>query len=74
MVVDKIMCAQRATSAPSRETGIIAAIQMCSTNNKIANRELCGRLIAEASRNGAQLVCLPECCSFIGKNSVETIG
>ncbi|CAM9154440.1 unnamed protein product, partial [Ectocarpus fasciculatus] len=47
---------------------------MCSTHNKARNRDLCARLIAEATGNGAQLVCLPECCAFMGKTAVETLG
>jgi uncharacterized HAD superfamily protein len=52
----------------------IAAIQMCSTHSKADNRAAYTRLIEEACKNGACLICLPEGCVFIGSSSVETIG
>lgn len=44
----------------------IAAVQMCSVSDKFTNLMTCERLVKTASENGARLVCLPECCLFIG--------
>jgi deaminated glutathione amidase len=44
----------------------LAAIQMCSTSDKERNLEICQKLVRKAASEGAKLVCLPECCLFIG--------
>ena len=44
----------------------IAAIQMRSSSEKVQNIQTCIRLVNQAAADGAQLVCLPECCLYIG--------
>lgn len=44
---------------------------MCSRNDKDVNFEESARLVAEAARQGCQLVALPECFSFIGARPGE---
>jgi hypothetical protein len=50
----------------------IAAVQMCSVSDKFTNLMTCERLVKTASENGARLVCLPECCLFIGGGLYST--
>lgn len=50
-----------------------AAIQMTSTRDVKANLREAGRLVAEAARQGAQLVVLPENFSFLGATDAERV-
>src|SRR5688572_20269933 len=45
----------------------VAAVQMCSTDDLAANLATCRALTAQAATEGAQLVVLPECFSFLGR-------
>jgi predicted amidohydrolase len=45
----------------------IAAIQLCSIENKEENLATCKDLMEQAVRDGAKLIALPENFSFIGK-------
>ena len=45
---------------------MLAAVQMTSTNDKIANLQTTIHLVERAAKNGAIFVSLPECSSFIG--------
>lgn len=47
-------------------TKILAAIQMTSTNHKQSNLQKTIRLVELAATNGAVLIALPECSSYIG--------
>jgi hypothetical protein len=53
----------------------VAAIQMCAVNNKLTNLQTIARLVrrAVAEGPGAELVCLPECCTFMGLNGDQTV-
>uniref|UniRef100_A0A7S0XC39 CN hydrolase domain-containing protein n=1 Tax=Chromulina nebulosa TaxID=96789 RepID=A0A7S0XC39_9STRA len=52
----------------------IAAIQMCSTNNKEINFQSIERLISRAvAEGGAQFICLPECSIFMGEKSSDIL-
>jgi predicted amidohydrolase len=55
----------------------VAVIQMCSVSNKVENLLTTHRLMVEAVTNSQQpaveLVCLPECCAFMGTTRSETI-
>ena len=44
----------------------IATIQMCSISDKFTNLMKCESQVKTAAENGARLVCLPECCLYIG--------
>lgn len=59
----------------TRETLSVAAVQMCSVNNKLTNLRATERLIAQAVRENSQLslVCLPECCVFMGESGPQTV-
>jgi len=50
-----------------------AAVQMTSTRDVEANLREAGRLVAEAARQGAQLVVLPENFSFLGATDAERV-
>jgi nitrilase len=50
-----------------------AAVQMTSTRDVAANLREAGRLVAEAARQGAQLVVLPENFSFLGATDAERV-
>jgi deaminated glutathione amidase len=50
-----------------------AAVQMTSTRDVQANLRDAGRLVAEAARQGAQLVVLPENFSFLGATDAERL-
>ncbi|MDB4961768.1 MAG: Nitrilase/cyanide hydratase and apolipoprotein N-acyltransferase [Myxococcales bacterium] len=45
----------------------MGAVQMRSTDDVAANLEVCRTLTAQAAADGAQLVVLPECFSFLGR-------
>lgn len=45
----------------------VAAVQMCSTDDLTANLARCAELTTSAAAEGAQLVALPECFSFLGR-------
>ena len=49
----------------------VAAIQMTSTRDVPANLREAGRLVAEAARQGAKLVVLPENFSFLGATDAD---
>ncbi len=57
----------------SSDIAVIAAVQMRSTDNKAKNIAVCEKMIIKASQDGAKLVCLPECCWFIGKSREDTL-
>jgi nitrilase len=50
-----------------------AAVQMTSTRDVAANLREAGRLVAEAARQGAQLVVLPENFSFLGATDADRV-
>ena len=51
----------------------IAAIQMCSTNNIAYNINNTILLVNHAISQGALLVCLPECCSYMGLRATDVL-
>jgi predicted amidohydrolase len=51
----------------------VAAVQMTSTRDVQANLREAGRLVAEAARQGAKLVVLPENFSFLGATDAERV-
>jgi predicted amidohydrolase len=51
----------------------VAAVQMRSTHDLQANLARCRELTGEAASNGAQLVVLPECFSFLGRREGEKL-
>src|SRR5688572_21542740 len=50
-----------------------AAVQMTSTRDVAANLREAGRLVAEAARQGAKLVVLPENFSFLGATDADRV-
>jgi predicted amidohydrolase len=53
---------------------IMAAIQICSSNDKVANLVKITKLVGEAARIGkATFISLPEACCFIGTNAEDTL-
>jgi predicted amidohydrolase len=71
------------STAAAPPAAVVSLIQMNASSNKERNFETCARLISQvvASNSAAtsssltktQLICLPECFSFIGENSFESI-
>ena len=51
----------------------VAAIQMSSTNNVDENLQTASQLIAEASRNGAKLIVLPEMFAIMGFTATDSV-
>jgi nitrilase len=51
----------------------VAAIQMTSTRDVQANLREAGRLVAEAAKQGAKLVVLPENFSFLGATDADRV-
>lgn len=52
----------------------VAAVQLCSTDDLAANLARCRELTALAAADGAQLVVLPECFSFLGRREGDKLG
>lgn len=59
----------------TRDTLSVAAVQMCSVNNKLVNLRAIERLVGQAVRErpGLGMVCLPECCVFMGESGEQTV-
>jgi len=51
----------------------VGAVQLCSSNDLTANLARCRELTAQAAADGAQLVVLPECFSFLGRAEGEKL-
>jgi predicted amidohydrolase len=51
----------------------VGAVQLCSSNDLAANLARCRELTAQAAADGAQLVVLPECFSFLGRGEGEKL-
>jgi deaminated glutathione amidase len=51
----------------------VGAVQLCSTNDQPANLARCRELTARAAAEGAQLVVLPECFSFLGRSEGDKL-
>jgi deaminated glutathione amidase len=51
----------------------VGAVQLCSSNDLAANLARCRELTAQAAAEGAQLVVLPECFSFLGRRDGEKL-
>ncbi|MEZ4402714.1 MAG: carbon-nitrogen hydrolase family protein [Kofleriaceae bacterium] len=45
---------------------LVAAVQMCSTDDLVRNLATCRALAARAAAAGAQIIVLPECFAFLG--------
>ena len=56
-----------------RSLPLIAVVQMCSTNDKHKNLMKMKLYAEDASRNGAELVCFPECCVYMGVSPADTV-
>ena len=50
-----------------------AAIQLCSGADLAANLATCKRLVGQAADDGAKLVVLPECFSFLGRGEGDKL-
>jgi predicted amidohydrolase len=51
----------------------VGAVQVCSTHDLGANLARCSELTAQAAAEGAQLVVLPECFSFLGRSERDKL-
>src|SRR5262245_27228916 len=51
----------------------VGAVQMCSSDDLQANLATCRRLVEQAVAEGAQLVALPECFSFLGRKEGDKL-
>jgi predicted amidohydrolase len=51
----------------------VGAVQLQSTDDVSANLASCGELVARAASEGAQLVVLPECFSFLGRREGDKL-
>lgn len=73
--VSKISVEPMTNEAIDSNKLVVAAIQMCSTNNKLANLQCTYRLVKQAvhQRQDVQFICLPECSCFIGNNAEELL-
>ena len=67
--------ARRSGSGSARGRGAMkaAAVQMTSTRDVHANLREAGRWVADAARQGAQLVVLPENFSFLGATDADRV-
>ncbi len=62
-----------AATARGRGAMKVAAVQMTSTRDVAANLREAGRLVADAARQGAKLVVLPENFSFLGATDADRV-
>lgn len=51
----------------------VGAVQICSTADLDANLAKCRELVARAAADGARLVVLPECFSFLGRAEADKL-
>jgi predicted amidohydrolase len=51
----------------------VGAVQLCSSHDLTANLARCRELTAQAVADGAQLVVLPECFSFLGRREGDKL-
>src|SRR5690242_6223604 len=51
----------------------VGAIQMRAVGDRTANLATCATLTGQAAREGAQLVVLPECFSFLGRGEGDKL-
>jgi predicted amidohydrolase len=52
----------------------VAAVQLCSSYDLTANLARCRELTGQAASEGARLVVLPECFSFLGRSEGDKLG
>ena len=60
-------------SSAAGATVKIAVSQMTSTSDAEANFAACARLARAAADAGAALLCLPECCTFLGERDTDAL-
>ncbi len=51
----------------------VGAVQMCSSDDLAANLATCRALVGQAAAEGARLVVLPECFSFLGRKEGDKL-
>lgn len=63
------------SSSPfSKANPVIAAIQLCASNNKAENLAKIGKIVSDAATIGkATFISLPEACCFIGASAEDTL-
>lgn len=63
------------SSKCAANTLVVAAIQMCSVADKQKNLQTIRWLVDRCKTKSpqVQLICLPECCIFVGQNSTQTL-
>jgi predicted amidohydrolase len=66
--------APRTMASASGSTVKVAVSQMTSTSDVEANFAACVRLARSAADAGAALLCLPECCTFLGERDTDALG
>ncbi|ESQ38712.1 hypothetical protein EUTSA_v10028848mg [Eutrema salsugineum] len=59
--------------ATAKTTVRVAAAQMTSVNDLMANFATCSRLVQEAASAGAKLICFPENFSYMGEKSGDSV-
>ncbi|CAF2043363.1 unnamed protein product [Brassica rapa] len=59
--------------ATVKKTVRVAAAQMTSVNDLMANFNTCSRLVQEAASAGAKLICFPENFSYMGEKSGDSV-
>jgi predicted amidohydrolase len=65
--------AAAAAAPPPRPKPKLAVAQMTSTSDAAANFAACERLARAAAGAGAALLCLPECCTFLGERDTDAL-
>lgn len=53
---------------------LVGVVQMCSHNNPMQNCLKARSFIEKCCKEGAQLVCLPECFAFMGSSNKSETG
>ena len=70
----RVRTAPRAMASAAAGVAKLAVAQMTSTADTEANFAACARLARAAADAGASLLCLPECCTFMGERDTDALG
>jgi len=72
-VVQAVQNSNTASATTASSTPMLAVVQMCSSNNKQSNLDKMRAFATQAAGQGADMVCFPECCVYMGASTADTV-